>query len=219
MILVDDASKDRTFEVAQELGIQCYRNPVNLGYGGNLKRALALAEKLGMDIIIDLHPDDEYDSSAIPLALEEIRKGADFVLGNRFTKVTDQFKTGMYIWKIFPILFLNYTARLILGVKINDLHQGFRVYTRNMLKHLNYQENSNGYLFSFELIAQAVHADLKIAQVPVRTHYSGKKRGANLIPSIIYTLGVLKSLSLFMVAKIGFRTQLFRRVGLPLSKV
>jgi len=211
IILVDDASKDNTYELAQKLGIQSYRNPVNLGYGGNMKRALSIALELGTDIIIDIHPDGEYDSSAIPQAIEEIKRGADFVLGNRFTKITDQMESGMYLWKLFPILFLNMMARIALNVKLNDLHQGFRVYTRKMLSEVDYKNNSNSYLFSFELIAQAVFADLKIEQVPVKTHYAGKKRGASFKNSFLYTLGVFKVLLFFFIAKLGFQLRLFRK--------
>ncbi len=211
IILVDDASKDRTFELAQKLGIQSYRNPVNLGYGGNMKRALSLSEEQGVDIIIDLHPDGEYDPSAIPQAIEEMAKGGDFVLGNRFTKSTHPLKSGMYFWKVLPILFLNALARRVLNLKLDDLHQGFRVYSKRLLSEIDYKSNSDGYLFSFEIIAQAVHANLKIVQVPVKTRYEGKKRGASLKSSIVYSLGVFKILLLFLVAKTGFQNRLFKK--------
>src|SRR3989338_3626797 len=85
IILVDDASKDLTYELAKKLGIRSYQNPVNLGYGGNMKRALDLALTDGADIIIDIHPDGEYKPTAIADALKKISTGAEFVLGNRFT--------------------------------------------------------------------------------------------------------------------------------------
>src|SRR5712692_9727796 len=77
------------------------------------RKALSIVKELGMDIIIDLHPDGEYDHSAIPQAISEIKNGADFVLGNRFTTITQPLESGMYFWKLIPILFLNTVARLI----------------------------------------------------------------------------------------------------------
>lgn len=215
MILVDDASTDGTYELAKALGIQTYRNPTNLGYGGNMKRALRLARELGMDVIIDLHPDGEYDSSAIPAALREVENGCDFVLGNRFTELSTPIKSGMFVWKMVPIVALNCFARFALNARIVDLHQGFRVYTRRMLDAIDCEGNSNGYLFSFELIAQAVFAKMKIGQVPVKTRYTGKKRGASLKHSILYSLGVFKVVSLFLAAKLGVRSHLFRNVNKP----
>lgn len=209
IILVDDASGDNTYALAKKLGIVSYKNPVNLGYGGNMKKALSIALERGADILIDIHPDGEYNPSAIPEALRKIREGNQFVLGNRFTSLTKPVKSGMYIWKVIPLRVLNSLDSLVFGVRLNDFHQGFRVYTKSMLSKLNYQANSNDYLFSFELISQAIYKKIQIAQVPVETNYVGKKRGASLKNSIKYSLGTFKILLLFILAKLGFEIKLF----------
>ena len=108
------------------------------------------------------------------------------------------------------ITFLNYLPKFVLRVPISDFHQGFRVYTRNLLERVNYLENSNDFLFSFELIAQAVFHDIKVTQVPVENSYSGKKRGATLKHSVKYTLGVFKILLLFVISKSGIKIKLFQ---------
>lgn len=209
IILVDDSSKDNTFKLAKRLGIRSYRNSVNLGYGGNMKRALGLALKDGADIIIDIHPDGEYKPTAIPASLERVKSGAEFVLGNRFTSINAPLKSGMYLWKFIPIWILNRIDKTVLGVKVDDLHQGFRVYTKDLLHKVNYQANSNSYLFSFELIAQAAYHNIKIVQIPVETVYTGKKRGASLKNSIKYSLGTFKVMLLFILARLGFKNRLF----------
>ena len=209
MILVDDASDVGTFELAKKLNLDAYENSRRLGYGGNLKRALKLALVHGADIIVDIHPDFEYKPSAIPEALDKARGGADLVLGNRFISWFAPLESGMYIWKLIPILFLNNLSRLILGSKIGDYHQGFRVYSKNLLSRINFYQNSNDYLFSFEIIAQAVFKKMKIAQVSVETSYSGKKRGASLQASIKYLLGAFKVLGLYLAVRFGFGSKLF----------
>lgn len=215
LLLVDDASPDGTFALAKSLGIRSYRNPVNLGYGGNMKRAIDLALADGADIIIDIHPDGEYKPTAIPAALRVVNAGAALVLGNRFTTATAPLESGMYLWKLLPIRALNLIDRFVLGVRINDLHQGFRVYTRQLLEQVNYRRNANSYLFSFELIAQAVFHRLRIAEVPVETRYQGAKRGASLKSSVLYTLGTFKVLLLFLLAKLGYRGTLFASPAAP----
>jgi len=211
-VLVDDVSKDNTFAIAQKLkGLKSYQNSVNLGYGGNLKRALAIALSHGADIIVDIHPDGEYKPSAIPLALKKIQKnGFEFIMGNRFTKATGPLKSGMRFWKVLPLLTLSYVDRLILGLKITDFHQGFRIYSRNLFRKVSFEENSNNYLFSFELIAQAVLAGVKIGEVPVETNYAGIKRGASLKNSIKYSLGTFKILALYLLARTGLKNKIFQ---------
>lgn len=209
VILVDNKSEDGTYQLAKKLGIEAYQNHKNLGYGGNLKRAISIALEKGADAIVDIHPDGEYLPSVLPAAIGEIEKGAEFILGNRFTTPDATLKSGMYFWKLAPIRFLNFAGNFVLGTQINDLHQGFRVYTRDMLSKLNYKVNTNSYLFSFELIAQAVFNGVQITEVLVETNYSGEKRGASLKHSFNYTLGTFKTLGLFLLAKSGLGIDLF----------
>lgn len=211
IILVDDASKDSTLALAQKLGIPSHRNQINLGYGGNLKRALEIALHDGADIIVDIHPDGEYKTSAIVPAIREIERGAEFVLGNRFADFRNPVKNGMYLWKIVPIMLLGFLCKTVLGLPIQDYHQGFRVYTRTFLEKVNYKMNADGYGFSFQLLAQAAFHKIKVSQVPVEVQYTGKKRGASLKNSILYSLQTLKMLWMFALAKLGFPNKIFQK--------
>lgn len=211
IILVDDHSKDGTYQLAKKLKIKSFENPVNLGYGGNLKKAISYALKNGAEIIIDIHPDGEYKPTAIKDAVRKINEeDAQMVLGNRFASFNKVLKNGMYFWKIIPLRFLNYIDNLILGTNIGDFHQGFRVYTKDMLEKISFENNTNDYLFSFELIVQSVFSNIKIAQVPVETSYTGKKRGATLKHSIKYTLGTFRILKQYILAKLGFNIFIFQ---------
>lgn len=210
IILVDDASPDNTFEIAKTLPLRSYKNPVNLGYGGNMKRALKLALESGANIIVDIHPDGEYLPSAIGPALKEIERGADFVLGNRFGTDKGLRERGVFFWKIIPITVLNWLSRTILKLEPHDLHQGFRVYTRRLLETCDVSTNADDFLFSFQLIAQATFRGLRITEVPVETKYEGEKRGATLKHSIKYSLGTLKVLAQYLLAKMGITQGIFK---------
>ncbi|TSC72465.1 MAG: family 2 glycosyl transferase [Parcubacteria group bacterium Gr01-1014_38] len=211
VILVDDASKDRTFALAQELGIESYRNEVNRGYGGNLKRALNIALEQGADIIVDIHPDGEYKTSAIAPALQEIERGAEFVLGNRFSDGHDPIKSGMFIWKVPVVMLLDALCTIVLRLPIRDYHQGFRVYARSLLEKVNYHANADDFSFSAQLLAQAAFHRCAVSQVPVEVQYTGKKRGASLKNSILYTVQTLGVLAAFLLAKLGFPSKVFRK--------
>lgn len=202
-ILVDDVSGDGTFELAEKLGIQSYENEINLGYGGNLKRALGIALAHGADVIVDIHPDNEYSPSAIPAALDAVRGGADFVLGNRFASKRKLLQSGMRLYKFIVLWFLTTLDRFMFRVRIGDFHQGFRVYTRKLLETVRWQANANNFLFSFQIIAQAAYCKLAFAQVPVETRYEGEKRGATMRHSIRYTWGTCKVRFAYIAAKLG----------------
>lgn len=211
IILVDDNSKDNTYKEAKRLGIESYRNKKNLGYGGNLKVCLTKAMGKKADIIIEMHPDNEYDPSAIIQAISKVKNGSDFVMGNRFDDLNLFKRNGMPIWKYIPNKILTALDNIVLGTRLSDLHQGFRVYSRQLLSRVNYLNNSNNYLFSFEIIAQAIFHGMIISQVPVKSHYAGKKKGASIKNSIIYALGTFKILLFFLFSKNGFYNKIFQK--------
>ena len=66
VILVDDASRDNTVEVAKAAGLTVFVHERNKGYGGNQKTCYSQALKVGADLIVMLHPDHQYDAKVIP---------------------------------------------------------------------------------------------------------------------------------------------------------
>lgn len=200
-ILSDDFSDDRTFEIAQkQSGIDVFRNTKNLGYGGNMKFCLNKALENHGDIIVEIHPDGEYMPDGIQEAIKEIENGAQFVLGNRFTCGKPK---GMYLWKYIPSRILTWIDNVILGSEIPDMHQGFRVYTRDFLQKVDFKANDNGYIFTFQIIIQAIFFSIPIKSVPVTAVYKGRKRGASLQHTFIYTIKTFWVLILYFLTKIG----------------
>jgi len=207
--LIDDHSKDNTYTIAKKLDITSYYNRSNLGYGGNLKMGLRKSLDTGADIIVEMHPDNEYDPASIDPAIQTIMEKTGMILGNRINPVA----TGMYLWKYIPTKLLTAFDNLILGTQLSDLHQGFRVYTRQMLEIIPFEKNANDYLFSFEIIAQTIFYGFTIQEVSVKTNYTGKKRGASLKNSIAYTLDTFSVLKQYILAKAGIAQKLFPPVA------
>lgn len=203
LILVDDSSSDGTFAIAKTIrGLTVYKTPRNLGYGGNLKYCLSTALRHGADIVIELHPDGEYKPDGIQPALGEVRRGAQLVLGNRLD--SDPVAAGMRPEKFIITRWLSAVDNAVLGTHIPDLHQGFRVYTRDLLTRVPYGKNSDGYIFSFEIIAQAVFFGMRVSSVPVSVAYTGAKRGASIWNSFVYTMKTLHVLFELFLARMGF---------------
>ncbi|KPK95979.1 glycosyl transferase family 2, partial [bacterium SM23_31] len=75
VILVDDASKDNTVEIARRLNIYVIEHANNTGYGGNQKTCYRLALEHGADIVVMILPDYQYDSRLIPFLIEPVKSG------------------------------------------------------------------------------------------------------------------------------------------------
>ena len=88
VILVDDASRDDTAEVARRLGIRTIVHEQNTGYGGNQKTCYRAALEHGADIVVMLHPDYQYTPKLITAMASMIAFGEfDAVLASRILGV------------------------------------------------------------------------------------------------------------------------------------
>ncbi|MBI4394928.1 MAG: glycosyltransferase family 2 protein, partial [Candidatus Omnitrophica bacterium] len=163
IILVDDASNDGIEPIAKSLGIRFFCNSQNLGYGGNLKVCFQKALDLGADIVIELHPDDQYDPGAIPDAIDQVRKGYGLVSGSRFMKFGIALKNGMPLWKYVINQLSRPLCWLALGVNLSDYHCGLRAYHRRFLEAVNFVGNDDDYLFAFQILFQAVLAKVGVS--------------------------------------------------------
>ena len=135
ILLIDDASTDKTVEIANSLGITVIRHDDNMGYGKNQKTCYDAALKMGADIIIMIHPDYQYDSRVIPFASGFISTGiCDVVLGSRIRTRKETLRSGMPIYKYISNRILTIIENLILGQNLGDFHSGFRVYKRRCWK-------------------------------------------------------------------------------------
>jgi glycosyltransferase involved in cell wall biosynthesis len=203
VILIDDASTDNTYKIAKQLPIKVFRNEINLGYGGNLKMCLTKALEAGADIIIEFHPDNQYDPQNLPLFLEKAKIGYDFALGSRFIHPKEALERHMPLTKFIANRSLTFIDQFILGIELSEFHSGFRLYTRTFLQSVPYLQNSDDYLFSFEIIVQAVYYKFKVADVQISCDYHPKMHTANLYRSTIYALGTFQTLFQYVLSKFG----------------
>jgi glycosyltransferase involved in cell wall biosynthesis len=201
IILVDDASKDNTVEVAKQAGLIVFQHLKNTGYGGNQKTCYREALKIDADIVVMLHPDHQYDAVVIPDLVWPIVKGkADAVFGSRMLGGYP-LEGGMPFWKYFANVALTAMANIIFRRYLTEIHSGFRAYSRNYLETVRLEENSNDFVFDTEIIAQGMMCGLTFQEVPIVTRYFPDSSSINLTRSIIYGIGILGVLLKYQLHK------------------
>lgn len=192
IILTDDASKDNTVEVAQSLGIKhIMRHDVNRGYGGNQKTCYNKALELGGDIVIMLHPDYQYTPKLIPSMVNLIAQDLyPVVLGSRILG-NGALKGGMPWYKYIANRLLTFTQNIFVGQKLSEYHTGYRAFSKEALKAIDYEQNSDDFIFDNQMLAQLIYKGFEIAEVTCPTKYFEEASSINLKRSSIYGLGCL----------------------------
>jgi glycosyltransferase involved in cell wall biosynthesis len=213
IILVDNNSKDRTVEVAKNLGIRVFCHPTDRGYGGSQKSLYTEALKLGADIVVMLHPDYQYDASLLPEMINLIAVGqADCVIGSRIRTREETLAGGMPLYKYIANRMLTLIENIGTGSNLAEFHTGFRAYSRKLLETVSWQLNSNNYVFDSEMLLQIIAFGFKILEVQVPTRYFKEASSPNIIESIIYGSSTLWALFRFILHKIGIKQALFTSV-------
>lgn len=206
IILVDDGSKDRTVEIAKQLGIKVVVHSENKGYGGNQKTCYKLALESGADYIIMVHPDYQYDARVIPYALGFVKLGiCDIVLGNRIRTRKEALSCGMPLYKYIANRFLTIIENFITGQNLGEWHSGFRIYRREVLETVPYEKNSDGFIFDTEFLVQAVVFGFKIGDIPIPVRYFKEASSINLKESIKYGILSLIVLLKYIFYRIGIK--------------
>lgn len=208
--ILDDASDDNTYYAAVGYKalknlkkLKVYRNPKNLGLGGNQKHAFNYAIKKGFDILALLHGDNQYDPRYLSSLLKPlIEDKADFVFGSRM--IGHPLKGGMPLYKFLGNRFLTFVENLLLDMNLSEYHSGYRLFNVHSLKKIPFNRNSNDFHFDTEIIIQFKKAGIRIVELPIPTFYGDEishvkvfKYGFNVLKAVLeyrlHKAGLIKS--------------------------
>ena len=192
VILVDDASKDNTVEVGNKLGIRhIIRHEQNKGYGGNQKSCYDKALAIGADIVIMLHPDYQYTPLLIPSMANLIAQDLyPAVFGSRILGM-GALKGGMPVYKFIINRILTLSQNILMNQKLSEYHTGYRAFSKEVLKKIDYHKNSDDFVFDNQMAAQVLYAGFEIAEITCPTKYFKEASSINFKRSVKYGLGVL----------------------------
>jgi len=192
IVLVDDASSDDTVALGKSLGIKhVIRHKDNKGYGGNQKSCYNKALELGGDIIIMLHPDYQYTPLLIPSIVNIIANDLyQVVLASRILG-QGALRGGMPMYKYIANRVLTFTQNILINAKLSEYHTGYRAYSAEVLKSINYEDNSDDFVFDNQVISQIIYAGYEIGEVTCPTKYFEEASTINFSRSIKYGFGVL----------------------------
>ena len=204
VILVDDYGTDNTFELANKLGIKhVIRHEYNKGYGGNQKTCYNKALDLKADIIVMLHPDYQYTPKLIESMCSIIANELyPVVLGSRILG-KGALKGGMPIYKYVANRILTLFQNILMNQKLSEYHTGFRAFSADVLNGINYNENSDDFIFDNQMLAQIMFKGYEIGEITCPTKYFEDASSINFKRSFIYGIGVIMTSLKYFFTKIG----------------
>lgn len=219
VILVDDGSSDDTAAIAKHLGITVYQHPKNRGYGANQKTCYQLALKQGADIIVMLHPDDQYPPQSVCALAELVAEGrCDVALGSRLLD-GGAIRRGMPRYKYFCNRLWTIGQNACLRQRLSEYHTGFRAFSRRFLNSVPLLENSDDFLFDNQILIQAVHFGYPIAELSTPARFTPESSSITPWRGVWYGLGVIAVTAQYHLHRLGLvRVRIFRPTGGRLSE-
>src|SRR3989344_3952155 len=173
ILVYNDGSTDKTAEVAKENGALVVSHKRNLGLAQTFRDEMTECLKLKGDIIIHTDADGQYHSRHIPELIEKVKSGYDLVLGSRFKGKIQH----MHWLKRLGNIVFSYVISSLTKTKITDSTTGFRGFTAEIAREINY---INTFTYTQEQIIKAAKQGFKIAEIPI---IARKTRNSRLFKS------------------------------------
>ncbi len=193
IILVDDKSSDQTLSIAKSLGLVVLRHDKNKGYGANQKTCYKAALNRGADIVAMIHPDYQYDPKLLRHFIDFIKDGYfDVMLGSRIRSRKEALEGGMPVYKYYSNRFLTFAENLATGYNLSEWHTGMRVYKKEVLKSIDFESNSDDFVFDSQVLFQIVKKGFKIGELPVPVRYFKESSSINFYRSLKYGIQTLR---------------------------
>jgi glycosyltransferase involved in cell wall biosynthesis len=202
VVLVDDNSTDNTVEVAKSLGINhLLKHERNRGYGANQKTCYQYALKIGADIVIMLHPDYQYNPRLIPSMAYLVAHGVFHAVSGSRILGDRAIINGMPVYKYLFNRVLTWSQNIIIWEKLSEYHSGYRAFSKEVLERINFQANSDDFIFDNQMLTQIFYLGYEIGEISCPAKYFEEASSINFRRSMKYGLGVLGNSIMYRLNK------------------
>tara|TARA_B100000029_G_scaffold162159_1_gene158187 strand:+ start:5961 stop:6707 length:747 start_codon:yes stop_codon:yes gene_type:complete len=198
----DDNSPDNSAEEAKKYDWIVVKNEKNLGHGGNLKKALKTIFEDGADYGVEIHADNQYSPNEVEKAKDMILDDYDLIIGSRFKNKNPFLKDGMPFLRYFTNKIMSFVTSKLFKINLTEFHTGCKIFSKKFCNSVPIYENSDDYLFSFQVIMQASFYKKKYGEISITSSYEGYKTSCNYLNGFIYLFGNFKIMLVFLLVKL-----------------
>jgi glycosyltransferase involved in cell wall biosynthesis len=165
ILVIDDGSTDKTYEIAKSLGVKHFlRHKVNRGLAVSFREGIKESLRLGADIIVITDGDNQYPQEKIPELIQPIiDNSADVVIADRQTSTINHFSLFKKFLQVFGTWVLNRVARS----NVADGTSGFRAYSRSAAMQLNLVAP---YSYATETVIQSGNKGQRTETIIIKTN-------------------------------------------------
>ncbi len=177
ILFIDNKSNDKTYETLERLikenktkNLNLIRNSKNLGYGGSQKVAFRYAFRKIYDYLIEYDGDMQYPVASILDLYAKIKEtDSGIVFGSRVTKKENILQ--MPSWKAFGNKFFNMLNKWALGIRVSEIHTGFRIYNLKNIKGSHLENCHNDYRWTIDSVIEIIKINNHLSEIPVKALY------------------------------------------------
>jgi len=165
VVVCDDGSVDNTYEIADAAGANVIRHEKNCGKGEAFQSLFQFARHSNVDVIVTIDGDGQFLPEEIPKLVKKIESNeADVVIGYRFDNTTE-----MPNYRKFGNKMLDKMANMVSELSVSDTQSGFRAYSKNIIKLIDFKKN--GFGADTEILISAAKNGARISEEKVSVIY------------------------------------------------
>lgn len=188
IIVVDAASKDKTVEIAKRLNAdRIIQFPFKRGKGADFWVAGCVAKG---DFIIQIDADHQFQPNEIPLFVDALDKGADVVIGTRFSGEGKIEKGAVSFRNLFGNWVMSLATSIVCGRRITDVMAGFKGFRKKAFLALDLRERH--FEYEAETVTKACRMNMNLVQIPIT--YTKRVGGVSGIRALRDGYNVLKAI-------------------------